>query len=360
MIFAILWGTYDAYLNVKSQENYINNSIESLSDKENKLDINKWYHKINAVDYQAIIPLPYFHIGSENYWIEGSEEIKKQAFIASIKTGFPLTAVMMGRTSMIETMLNLQLMKEAYNSYDILDLWPNNKPLLVLIDKTAQLCKSENKIMQKAELLDFNDQLEIRKITRRDFEEILAENKERIKQEIEDNKLFTWGDLLSSDSILNFYYNGLGNISPCVSEIGKDCYSGSVVEKNIILETQLNMIDISQEYVVSLWIESMDKDMYPRSNLSVSLCNENNVTYYNEFQIRKKLSIIDSNGWGLIEFKIKFNQKTDKIKIEIENNLLTRGKLNVDEILIRPVGTDIYSLYNDIIYKNNRFYTNVH
>ena len=359
LVFALLWASYDAYLNVKSQEKYISNSIASLDDKENVTKINKWYNKINFEDYQAIIPLPYYHVGSENYWIGGGVPSIKHSFIASMKTGLPLTSVMMGRTSMSQTIMNLQLVMEPYNSYDIMDLWLNNKPFLVLFAKEGMLTLPERKIKNTAELLTYNDQLEIRKITKADFEKILKENKEQVTSEIESEELFAIDNFLSTDSIKRYYYEGFGDKTPVKSNVGEKCYSGNIISDNLILETQIANIDTSQEYIVSLWVENMDKDMYPRTKLTASLFNKSGEKYYKDkFDIWRRTKIIDSNGWGLIEFKIKFNQETDIIKINMINKLLTRGKLKVDEILIRPENTDLYLKDGGFNYKNNRFYIN--
>jgi hypothetical protein len=52
----------------------------------------------------AILPLPWFHIGSEIYGREASSETLRNSFLLSAHTGIPLYAVMMGRTSKKQTM----------------------------------------------------------------------------------------------------------------------------------------------------------------------------------------------------------------------------------------------------------------
>ena len=357
LILALILGSYDAYLNVKSQEHYINNKIESLIDTDNKLEINHWIHEIDIRDYQAIISLPHFHIGSENFWIEGSNNIKKQSFIVSMKTGLPMVSVMMGRTSMQQTVQNLQLFMEAYNNYDLLNNC-SSKAFLLLIDKQETLSDAERKIQLESRLITQNNHFEFRSITKSDFEKILKKNRNEVFSELKSKLLFKNNGFLTTDSLTNFYYNGIGNNTPLESNIGRSCYHGNIKKENKIEISQLENINTSSEYVISLWIENMEKDMYPRTNLSISLCTKNNEPYYyDEFQIWRKLSVIDSNGWGLVEFKVKFNQTTDIIKINIKNKLLTHGELKIDEILIRPVDTDIYSQSQNTIYKNNRFYS---
>ena len=354
---ALLWGSYDAYLNVKSQKSFLNNKIDSLEDIENSSDVNSWYKEIDFNDYQAIIPLPYFHIGSENYWIGGSAPSKKTAFVASMKTGLPLTAVMMGRTSMSQTVMNMQLLMEPYNSYDIMEYWPNDKPFLVIFVKEGILSIPERNIKNTAKLILSNEELEIREIRRSDFEQLLNENKENVLADFNSLDLFSHNDFLSTDSVNNFFYNGFGDVIPGESEVGENSYTGNIKKKNIILDTQISNIDTSKSYLVSFWIEHMDQDMYPRTELISELYNEQGEKYQRDnFQIRLKTSIIKSNGWGLVEFGVQFKNTTDRIKISLRNDLLTKGNLRIDELLIRPQNTDVFVDMDKIVYKNNRFY----
>jgi hypothetical protein len=52
---------------------------------------------------RAILPLPWFHIGSEIYGKEASAETLRNSFLLSAHTGTPLYAVMMGRSSKKQT-----------------------------------------------------------------------------------------------------------------------------------------------------------------------------------------------------------------------------------------------------------------
>ena len=357
LLFALSWATFDSYLNVKSVPKYINNKIESLNDKNNVTEQNKWYHEIDFSKYQAIIPLPYFHIGSENYWIDGSAEIKKIAFIASIKTGLPLTAVMMGRTSMNQTRMSLQLVMEPYNNCEILNYVSSEKPFLVIFAKEGNLTLPERDIKNRAKLLTSNDKVEIRTITKDELNGIIIENKEKLRNEINSGLLFKYKDFLSNDSIPNYVYCGFGDETPGDTKLGEKCYVGNIKKDNLIIDSELENVDTSQAYIVSLWVENMDKDIYPRTVLTLEQFNQAGDRYYSErFDIWRRIKILDSNGWGLVEFNIKLKNPTDRVKISMKNNLLTSGQLKVDELLIRQTQENLYLTMNNLIFKNNRFY----
>ncbi len=359
LVLALIWASYDSYLNVKSPPKYINNTVESLNDKENKTEINWWYNEINFEKYQAIIPLPYYHVGCENYSLyKGSASIG-QSFITSMKTGLPLTSVMMSRTSMSQSVKNIQLFLEPYNSYDIIDLWPNKKPFLVLFTAKDLLDKNELRIKNKAKLLISTGDLEIREITIDDFKDILKENKQNIKSELESVQLYNLNEFSSTDSIQNFYYEGFGDKYPGEFTLGSKCFSGKITKDNLILETTIENIDTSHNYTISLWVENMDKDLYPRTQLITSLYNKSGENYYNnKTEIWRNTKIIDSNGWGLVELEIKFSQPTDIFKLSMKNPLMTKGELKIDEILIRPSNVNLQITDSQIFFKNNRLYKN--
>lgn len=357
IVVVLAWGTYDAYLNVKPKKKYLNNKINGLADRENKTELNQWYNQVNFDDYQAIIPLPYFHIGSENYWVGNGSPIVEDAFIVSMKTGLPLTSVMMGRTSMKQTVMNMRLMMEPYNKYDIIEHWPNDKPFLVLFAKEGLLTFPESVIKNTSRFLVSNEHLEIREIEKSDFEKLLFDHKKQIKNEIIESELFIHDKFLSSDSVVNFIFKGFGNNSPEKPALEGNVYSGNIKESNVLFEKQLNNVDTSQLYTLSFWTKNMDKDLYPRSKLTVSLINAKGENYHKvKYQLKDVIKVIDINGWGLLELNIDIQEPTDILKVSIKNNLMTKGKLVVDELLLKPKDLNIYANLGHIIYKNNRFY----
>jgi hypothetical protein len=57
----------------------------------------------NKVNYQCILPLPWFHVGSELYGKEPNKKTMTNVLIASAHTGLPIYSCMLGRTSFSQT-----------------------------------------------------------------------------------------------------------------------------------------------------------------------------------------------------------------------------------------------------------------
>lgn len=135
---------FEAVFNTRGIAVHLNNRIPLLEDTENLLPENQWVRSVSPSDFQAILPLPWFHVGSENIWIDGSEEGKETAMVASLKTGLPLAAAMLSRTSLSQTFMSHALLLEPLQRLELADYLPAEKPLLVLVMKDYALLLRNN------------------------------------------------------------------------------------------------------------------------------------------------------------------------------------------------------------------------
>ena len=97
--------------------------------------------------YDAILPIPWFHVGSETYGKEASKETLLYSFLISAHTGIPINAVMMGRTSQEQTIQYFQFfnVKESHRldlNHSLLLIHPNENGLYV---EDEQLIFDESK-----------------------------------------------------------------------------------------------------------------------------------------------------------------------------------------------------------------------
>jgi len=109
---------------------------------------------VKVDDYQAILVFPFFHIGSEEIYIDGDYHSHNVGFKAAYATGLPLVNTMMSRTSLSQTLASLNY---ANNIGNIDKKVSSGKPLLLLevgeIENTH-----EKQIVKKAtQIASFND-----------------------------------------------------------------------------------------------------------------------------------------------------------------------------------------------------------
>lgn len=103
-----------------------------------------------ADEFQAIVTLPYFHVGSEKFSMSnGLSEI--HAMKASLQTGLPLMNVMMSRTSLEQSKLLMQFFSDSLIEKRVISQL-NKKPLLLLVTP-QELSETEKQLVQKSKLL---------------------------------------------------------------------------------------------------------------------------------------------------------------------------------------------------------------
>jgi hypothetical protein len=118
----------------------------------NTVDVLKEIHQ-KPSDFQAILGLPFYGIGSEKFSYLGSEELFFWSIKWSYETGLPLVNFNMPRASTQNCSDILQLLSSPFISKKYPELITDKRPFLLLISDTAKLVSAERDIIQEAKLL---------------------------------------------------------------------------------------------------------------------------------------------------------------------------------------------------------------
>ena len=101
--------------------------------------------------YQAIIPLPYFHNGSNCYFkFDNPYTILKLNYIISFYKKIPSFGVRLSRTSLLDTRIIGSLFLPPYCERVIANYIEPEKPILVVVDKTTPLLFYEKELLKQA------------------------------------------------------------------------------------------------------------------------------------------------------------------------------------------------------------------
>ncbi|MFN3917471.1 MAG: hypothetical protein ACK4K0_06990 [Flavobacteriales bacterium] len=344
----------DGYHLNRGTSGIINNRIAELEEKENHVDL-RWLGEIKSDDYQAIIPLPYFHIGSENIWIQNDSEISKYAFIASMISGKSLTAVLLSRTPLSYMYENIRIIQEPY-------LYPewvstlNDKPYLVLIDKHYnQFSPQEESIISAAETIYESDNILAKLLPVSYFEERLVKRKLEIK-ELENQPYYTFTEGNYTDSLKTFVFLENENTTYLKNHSTIKPTTISVKGFPRIYTGKLPAEKDSVNYNFSFWVENFTEDIIPRTTLEILLF-ENDSLVYSEY-IHLRLMLITTDGRaGLVEHKIRGYKKGRNIQLAIMNDDASKKTmLTWSRFLALPEGETIWHKNQENWMVNNRFY----
>lgn len=129
-----------------------------------------------ANEFQAVIVLPYFHVGSEKFSMNnGLSEI--HAMKASLQTGLPLMNVMMSRTSLEQSKLSMQFLSDSLIEKKLIPQL-NKKPVLVLVTP-QELTENEQQLVRKSKLLSSQNGWSLYALQ----PEVLVSNRSQVKQQ---------------------------------------------------------------------------------------------------------------------------------------------------------------------------------
>ncbi|MFM6933910.1 MAG: hypothetical protein ACKOXP_00565 [Flavobacteriales bacterium] len=186
--------------------------------------------------YQAILPLPWFHIGSEIFGKEAPNEAIRLAFLLSAHTGKPLYAVMLGRTSISQTI-------DYFHSFDVSE--KINQPIhLLLIRNQANTLyeEDENSLFDHARKYVDNELYQVSILTPE--KQTLRKHKKRI--------------------ILRDYFGEFGTTG---GQLHHNNYCGQLENYNTILSLDSTRMKRNQWYEINFdyypdWTHPLDNVCY--------------------------------------------------------------------------------------------------
>jgi len=150
-ILFLVW-VYEVELSHGSKNDIYQNNREAGYWEEvgfqlQKLDIDK---------YDFIVPVPFFHVGSEKINVTTPLEPKELFFNLSIATGIPTPAVLLSRTSMSQTLENLKL---TCGGVSTPEWFKGEKPLLLLFKVGSKLEGNQRVLFNNSKLVFKNNRI---------------------------------------------------------------------------------------------------------------------------------------------------------------------------------------------------------
>ncbi len=345
---------FDGYWNIYMNSRFIQNRKPEMEDTANLLPQNRWVNKINPNDYQAIIPLPYFHVGSENIWIESKNNMQEITMIASLKTGLATTATQLSRTSISQTYKNYALVTEPFEPLQILEDLPNEKPFLLLFNRKHYPNKDEERLIKAAKLIFQDENIELRKLPIYKLADLSKNYYSDIKTKFGNADLFNRNQYTTTDSVSIFVHKDFNESESEITYEGAGAIQYPAQHWENIFDETIK-VKAGKKLKVSFWMYNYKQDGYLRTVIEVTQRNSETKELNNYFYSDAHRHIKGFQGdWALIEFDIETKDNDEQISIALRNSTLTNKTLIVDELLIREAGVDIYYPSNNIQMKNGR------
>lgn len=295
----------------------------------------------NDKNYQAIIPLPFFHNGSENYNAYGTDESMRLSFGYSFHTGKPLVASSAARTPITEARNIMQLFAPTYFKKDMEGI---DKTTNFLVLYTGEpLNDFDSAIWNSTTETDLHNKLKIG-LYKPDFDYTQAANSEWKK----------WrADSLNKNTPL--YFNTYENNQSQFVFEGSGAYTGTMNRYNVIAALDIKL-DTSQYYTVSFWYYNND-DCINNNLFVVEECNNETNTCEWNYTLSLDVGRNILGNWTLQELTFK-PKVSDKIKFLTKGPNGIKKPIYIDNLMLRKANETVYrtvknKLGETTLYKNN-------
>jgi hypothetical protein len=357
------WGLVALALLTLSFESYrFARSHDLRLDPIEEMAPDRAFTAIDSLDfsrYQAILPVPYYNIGSDNYWWSLSGFIGQKTQTLSIQTGLPLTGAMLTRTSLGQTVNQLQMVMEPYRLPRLLNDLPNNKPLLMAWDEErladqrplyAHLLEGARQVYAQPPLYfyelptaTFAQRIQARRDTAHRRWQLLAPQGK--------------GEWRTQDSAVHWAYWGFDERPSTKTYRGKGAFEGVMMEENVIMDTVLSLTGAPGELTFSCWMW-LGADRYPRTDLWLLELDPDTGAERGRHirQSREWVKTFDNNGWALLEWTVPATAAVSRWRFTLSNPALRRQPIWLDELLVRPSGSSVYRQRSGEVMVNNRYW----
>ncbi len=304
--------------------------------------------------YQAILPIPYFHVGTDNFNAKVHGRIQQKSLSLSMETGLPLLASMGNRSSVSRAYNLFQTTTEPYDIPSILSDFKNDKPLLVMID-TSHLEKYPD-VGVGMKLLKTVDAMRYYELPLSGFQTRINAKKQAIQQRLlADSTLFNINGFLSTDSLENFVYQSFDDQDQSTAYQGKGGLNLNISKPQTIFKGEIPNTKKGDNIQLSFWAHDLRKFPVANTFLQVKLTDPETgaLLWQSRPQIRYLLSVMANDGWALVEFPFELAE-AGILEVSLQNVAMEEQIFLVDELLIRKAETDLYK--NGVDFKNGRYY----
>jgi len=335
----------DGYYQFKDLPSKINNSTINFDDVKHQEVNNRWIAELDLTNYQAIIPFPYFHIGSENLSANSPEEFKNYVLAVSVTTGLPTTGIALSRTSLSQTLNSLALHSEPYQKLEILNDFKSTKPFLILAD-TSKLKEKELFWIKHAKQLNTNGDINIYELDFQTLKNGYLIHKDELLSDLD--TLSKNNDYSATDST-HFIIDEFNDGDNKQLEAHIKAQVEIVKEKVLIVKEEVKI-------EVLFWMNGMTKDLFPRSRVEIWHHKADGEVYWIDYYgVSDKFQTFDGDK-GLL--KLESYQKPDeKLSVYLINNdIKDEQVIEIDNLLIKQKGTNVYKKTKAYSYLNARFY----
>ncbi|MFM7310733.1 MAG: hypothetical protein ACKOZY_09000, partial [Flavobacteriales bacterium] len=270
----------------------------------------------------VIFPLPCFQIGSENVGSDASGSLKAACYDLSIKSGLPMIAASMSRTSLAQTFQNIALTQPLFEFPDVINTWKqhDNRPWLLLVDPQRSYRAHEKLLIEKSDSIGIWQGYTCRKLPLEAWTEI-----HQITNE--------WSIGAQTSGYLD------GNFADTTSSITLSQWQRDVRFNHTW--TRLDEIQFPSDWmgdsvVVQFEVADFHRDLLPRSFVETVQMNGEMLVRY-ESEMMGKRFVFRRDGYAIIQYPTRIRAGAATMRLSVENKLIQGQTMHLRNLTLFKV-----------------------
>jgi hypothetical protein len=340
---SVFWLAESAGYHLHLKESIFQHS-NILKDFEQSEALSELSASIVFDEYQAIVPLPFYHKYITPTQLTGSLESESLSMGLSYATGLPLMSAILSRPSVLESKRIFQLFSPWYYEKSLQDDL-SDRPLLVIHTK-EDLTIMERDFLEKGEVIFENQNIVALRMS---VSKIYEGTTDEVDAFLESKDQFAFDNesgYFMRDSF-PFVYESFDHLNSPLTKRGSGALTLDRHNLKSIYRSEGDDFQPSLEYTFSFWYYNY---IYDQSFTGLALhIKDSTGSVYSSIYLSDpiKTALYEGN-WAFNEFNFKVNHNSDQIELTIGAIDLFADSLYVDEILIYPAGEKLYKpIYTD-------------
>lgn len=304
--------------------------------------------EINPADYQAILPLPYYYLGSGNFYRTILGGTTHFSMLTSIYTGIPLATAFIARGDVWESRNLVQLFTAPYYDKKIKADFPSQKPFLITRSNYIEpLTVHEQQVFDRARLISIDKQGYA--LYALNFEDLFVQENNQVLEEFKENleRLHPKGDWWIEDSTAALFYEGFESLSSTQAFRGQGAFSAPKSGAGTFVKMPLEASTKARTYQIKAWVFNGEIDAMNHLHVIAFGANDGGV-WERLGQTRPDRTPIINGDWSLIEFSVHIPpNKFKTLHLDYYCGINSKQTVYIDDVLIYSGEGAVYKLIRE-------------
>lgn len=326
----------------------------NLEKRAEAVKVCPWLEKVDFSTYQGLLPLPYYHVGSENTWLDFQGNFFHKVQTTALHTGVPDMGVFMSRTSCAQTVKSVQLVGEPCEMPAILNEFPDTRPLAVLVDgrRWDEVRGRHGHLLSKATMIYDGPELKILSLPLDSLRAGVRDNTRKVAEYVNSHDRYPYGVWSSSKPDAKFHYLSYDSLSGSAKRFqGQGAFAGNMGDTTWLWNAPLP----KGFQLISLWMHiNQDLGMTHEMKIFENRLSDNGEIHFAHEAMYSRLRAVVGN-WGLFEVPVQVYEENSRLRIFLHKHRANQP-FYMDEVLMRPMTTDLVRRQRGWLVANNYWY----